>query len=265
MPFSNLPPVLAEALAARGYAEPTPVQAAVLEARRRRARPDRLGADRLGQDRRLRPRHGARSCSRRRRRCRRRAQPLALVIAPTRELALQVSRELIWLYGKAGARVATCVGGMDPSKERRALRARARTSSSARRGGCATISSAARSTSAGCARSCSTRPTRCSTWASARTSRRSSTPRRPSAARCCSRRRCRKPIVALARRYQSDALRISTVGEDRGHGDIAYQALDRRTGRDRACGGQPAALPRGRDRRCCSAPRATMSAVSTPA
>src|SRR3546814_18722801 len=48
--------------------------------------------------------------------------PLALVIAPTRELALQVSRELAWLYGKAGARIATCVGGMDASKERRSLR-----------------------------------------------------------------------------------------------------------------------------------------------
>ena len=34
-----------------------------------------------------------------------------------------------------------------------------------------------------------------------------------------------KPIVALAKRYQEDALRISTVGEDRGHGDIAYQAM----------------------------------------
>ena len=34
-----------------------------------------------------------------------------------------------------------------------------------------------------------------------------------------------KPIVALARRYQRDALRISTVGEDRGHGDISYQAV----------------------------------------
>jgi ATP-dependent RNA helicase DeaD len=34
-----------------------------------------------------------------------------------------------------------------------------------------------------------------------------------------------KPIVALAKRYQKDALRISTVGEDRGHGDISYQAM----------------------------------------
>jgi ATP-dependent RNA helicase DeaD len=48
-------------------------------------------------------------------------KPLALVIAPTRELALQVSRELEWLYQPAGARIATCVGGMDPSRERRTL------------------------------------------------------------------------------------------------------------------------------------------------
>ena len=34
-----------------------------------------------------------------------------------------------------------------------------------------------------------------------------------------------RPIVALARTYQRDALRISTVGEDRGHGDIEYVAV----------------------------------------
>ncbi len=49
------------------------------------------------------------------------AAPLALVIAPTRELAFQVNRELQWLYAKAGARMATCVGGMDMRDERRAL------------------------------------------------------------------------------------------------------------------------------------------------
>ena len=49
------------------------------------------------------------------------AAPLALVIAPTRELAMQVSRELTWLYSKAGAIVTTCVGGMDTRTERRAL------------------------------------------------------------------------------------------------------------------------------------------------
>jgi ATP-dependent RNA helicase DeaD len=47
--------------------------------------------------------------------------PLGLVIAPTRELALQVARELAWLYGKAGAQIATCVGGMDYRAEKRAL------------------------------------------------------------------------------------------------------------------------------------------------
>src|SRR3546814_14939766 len=34
-----------------------------------------------------------------------------------------------------------------------------------------------------------------------------------------------KPIAQLAKRYQNNALRISTVGEDRGHGDIAYQVV----------------------------------------
>ena len=47
--------------------------------------------------------------------------PLALIVAPTRELALQVQRELDWLYAEAGGRIASCVGGMDPRAERRAL------------------------------------------------------------------------------------------------------------------------------------------------
>ncbi|HEX4177671.1 MAG TPA: DEAD/DEAH box helicase, partial [Rhizomicrobium sp.] len=47
--------------------------------------------------------------------------PLALIIAPTRELALQVQRELAWLYHYAGARIVSCVGGMDPGQERREL------------------------------------------------------------------------------------------------------------------------------------------------
>ncbi len=47
--------------------------------------------------------------------------PLALVIAPTRELALQVKRELEWLYEKTGAVIASTVGGMDMRDERRAL------------------------------------------------------------------------------------------------------------------------------------------------
>ena len=47
--------------------------------------------------------------------------PLALVIAPTRELALQVKRELEWLYAETGAIIASCVGGMDMRTERRTL------------------------------------------------------------------------------------------------------------------------------------------------
>lgn len=49
------------------------------------------------------------------------AEPLALIVAPTRELALQVHRELTWLYAHAGGRVVACVGGMDPRAERRLL------------------------------------------------------------------------------------------------------------------------------------------------
>jgi ATP-dependent RNA helicase DeaD len=48
-------------------------------------------------------------------------RPLGLIIAPTRELALQVERELAWLYADAGAVMASCVGGMDMRKERRQL------------------------------------------------------------------------------------------------------------------------------------------------
>lgn len=48
-------------------------------------------------------------------------QPLGLVIAPTRELAIQVQRELEWLYAATGIHTANCVGGMDMRKERRAL------------------------------------------------------------------------------------------------------------------------------------------------
>jgi len=47
--------------------------------------------------------------------------PLALIVAPTRELALQVQRELEWLYKDAGAQVVACVGGMDARDERRRL------------------------------------------------------------------------------------------------------------------------------------------------
>jgi ATP-dependent RNA helicase DeaD len=49
------------------------------------------------------------------------ASPVALIVAPTRELAMQVERELTWLYFYTGARIISCVGGMDPKRERRQL------------------------------------------------------------------------------------------------------------------------------------------------
>ena len=47
--------------------------------------------------------------------------PLALIVAPTRELALQVQRELTWLYAFTAARIVACVGGMDPRREQTLL------------------------------------------------------------------------------------------------------------------------------------------------
>ncbi len=50
-------------------------------------------------------------------------KPLALVIAPTRELAKQVELELSWLYAPLGARVTSVTGGASYRDERRALSA----------------------------------------------------------------------------------------------------------------------------------------------
>lgn len=47
--------------------------------------------------------------------------PHAIVIAPTRELALQVHKELTWLYADTGLKIGSAVGGMDPRAERKAL------------------------------------------------------------------------------------------------------------------------------------------------
>ncbi len=117
---STIAPALAGALKARGYEELTSVQEAMLT-------PDNNGRDLLVSaqtgsgktvafgiamapdlleqgDRLEAPR-----------------APLALIIAPTRELALQVARELEWLYAPTGARITTCVGGMDIRTERRNL------------------------------------------------------------------------------------------------------------------------------------------------
>jgi ATP-dependent RNA helicase DeaD len=117
MSSPQIHPTLAAALSARGYDTLTPVQLAVLE-------PETLGRDLLVSARTGSGKTVAYGLVL--------AQtlladgvlvpagaPSALVIAPTRELAIQVQSELQWLY--AGARVASCVGGMDPRAERRAL------------------------------------------------------------------------------------------------------------------------------------------------
>jgi ATP-dependent RNA helicase DeaD len=121
LPFPPAHPRLLTALANRQYLEPTPVQAAVLadDARdvdllvsaqtgsgKTVAFGLALAHTLLGDEPRFSP-GGA---------------PRALIITPTRELALQVQRELVWLYAETGARIATCVGGMDPRREQHVLR-----------------------------------------------------------------------------------------------------------------------------------------------
>jgi ATP-dependent RNA helicase DeaD len=223
MTFETLPPLLGEALAARGYASPTPVQAAVLEAGAEgrdlvvsaQTGSGKTVAFGLAMAPQLLDANGALPYA---------LKPQALVIAPTRELALQVSRELIWLYGKAGARIATCVGGMDPSKERRNLSHGAhivvgtpgRLRDHLERGALdlsqlkvAVLDEADEMLDMGFREDLEeildATPTERRTLLFSAT--------------------MPKPIVALARRYQRDALRISTVGEERGHGDISYQAM----------------------------------------
>jgi ATP-dependent RNA helicase DeaD len=51
------------------------------------------------------------------------AQPRAVVVAPTRELAKQVEEELSWLYGVRHVRVVSVTGGASVRDERRALAA----------------------------------------------------------------------------------------------------------------------------------------------
>jgi len=151
-------------------------------------------------------------------------EPFGLVIAPTRELAIQVSKELDWLYASAGARVVTCVGGMDPMKERRALQGGAhivvgtpgRLRDHLERG--ALDLSALRVVVLDEADEMLDMGFReeleeilDATPEERRTLLFSATMPRP--------------IVAMARRYQRDALRIETTGEREAHADIAYQAV----------------------------------------
>ena len=118
--FDGVAPALSVALIDRGYEQLTPVQSAVLETESKDR--DLLVSAQTGSGKTVAfglaiapnlllesetlPKPG---------------EPLALVVAPTRELAIQVKDELEWLYKKTGAKVISCVGGMDMREQRRNL------------------------------------------------------------------------------------------------------------------------------------------------
>ena len=223
MPFTNLPPMLAATIAERGYTSLTAVQSSVVE-------PEAQGRDLL-----VSAQTGsgktvafglaaAENLLDENGQVPRNSGPLALVIAPTRELALQVARELGWLYRDAGAQIATCVGGMDASKERRSLAGGAqivvgtpgRLRDHLERGALnltslrvAVLDEADEMLDMGFREELE--EILDATPEGRRTLLFSAT--------------LPRTIVNLASRYQKNALRISTVGDERGHGDIAYQAV----------------------------------------
>ncbi|MEL7231249.1 MAG: DEAD/DEAH box helicase, partial [Pseudomonadota bacterium] len=150
--------------------------------------------------------------------------PLALIIAPTRELAQQVQRELQWLYKEAGGRIACCVGGMDPREERRVLErgthivvgTPGRLSDHIRRGGldldlirAVVLDEADEMLDMGFREELEhilgeAPLDRRTLMFSATVS---------------------KPIARLAENFQNDAVRVNTVSREDQHADIEYQAL----------------------------------------
>lgn len=117
MTFPSVQPALDAALVARGYFEPTAVQSAVLQSEADGR--DLLVSARTGSGKTVAFGLAAASTLMPDGILPPPGPPIALVIAPTRELALQVQAELAWLY--AGARIASCVGGMDIRREARML------------------------------------------------------------------------------------------------------------------------------------------------
>ncbi|MBR0845280.1 DEAD/DEAH box helicase [Bradyrhizobium liaoningense] len=223
MSFPALTPPLARALAERNYDSPTPVQLAVLaiEAAER----DLLVSAQTGSGKTL--AYGlamARDLLGDAERFEQAGAPLALIVAPTRELALQVQRELAWLYGHAGGRVVSCVGGMDPRREQRELAAGAhivvgtpgRLCDHLRRGRldiseltAVVLDEADEMLNLGFREDMefileTTPETRRTLLFSATFPR---------------------GIVALARQYQRDAFRIEVAGDEGGHADIEYRAI----------------------------------------
>ena len=169
------------------------------------------------------------------------AAPLALIVAPTRELALQVQRELAWLYQYADARVVSCVGGMDPRREQRELAAGAhivvgtpgRLCDHLRRNRldiselkAVVLDEADEMLDLGFREDLefileTTPETRRTLLFSATLPR---------------------GIVALAKQYQQEAFRIEVGGDEGGHADIEYRAIRIAAARCRARGRQRAAL-----------------------
>lgn len=224
MTFLPTSPPLARALAERNYTDPTPVQAAVLadEAAGR----DLLVSAQTGSGKTV--AYGlsiAKNLLGDTERFERGAgKPLALIVAPTRELALQVQRELTWLYQYAGARIVSCVGGMDPRREQRDLSQGAhivvgtpgRLCDHLRRGHldvselkAVVLDEADEMLDLGFREDLEaileTMPdSRRSLLFSATLPR---------------------GIVALARQYQKDAFRIEVTGDEGGHADIEYRAV----------------------------------------
>ncbi|WP_026608075.1 DEAD/DEAH box helicase [Methylocapsa acidiphila] len=223
MTFLETSPALARALAERDYNDPTPVQSAVSS--KAAENRDLLVSAQTGSGKTV--AYGLAIASTilgAAETIGDAAAPLALVIAPTRELALQVERELRWLYQHAGARIMSCVGGMDSRIERRRLSEGAhivvgtpgRLRDHIERGGLNIAGLAAvvldeademldlgfredlefilKATPAG-----------------RRTLMFSAT--------------MPKAIAALAKRYQRDAMRIDVAGGERGHADIEYRAI----------------------------------------
>lgn len=150
--------------------------------------------------------------------------PVALIIAPTRELALQVKSEIDWLYAKTGASVVSCVGGMDARSERRNLERGAhivvgtpgRLRDHIERGAfntsglkCVVLDEADEMLDMGFREDLEyildTSPNNRRTLLFSATVPRT--------------------IASLAKRYQRDAMRISTAAEEKQHQDIEYKAL----------------------------------------
>lgn len=223
MSFFKTNPALARALAERNYKEATPVQSAVL-AKGVEAR-DILVSAQTGSGKTI--AYGlaiATTILGEEEKMAAAAAPVALIIAPTRELALQVERELSWLYQHAGARIVSCVGGMDSRVERRKLAEGAhivigtpgRLRDHIERNGlvmsglqAVVLDEADEMLDLGFREDLEFILE--ATPASRQTLMFSAT--------------MPKGIAALAKRYQRDALRIEVAGGERGHADIEYRAI----------------------------------------